>query len=893
MDDQRPPDPNIINKIEGNVSGKIFQGRDVHGNFIQADAVYMGVNGDVSAEAYCQLETRRAEALTRLVNAQRAAAKSFPYVLCVHSVPLTELYCEQVLHPIRYQDELAALNLTEDIAEKLADNYAMSDWMLDWAQRQAFDAGPTRERRRPARLKTMSQISRTDIERGLKDARRRVAAGVAARPTASALIDAWSPRHLIIMGDAGQGKTTLALQLVANLAIYRESQITRLGLRVTAAEMVRQPGSLMTAALRAAEAELSHHLEYSTVEFLEKTLSDVKQLLLVVDGLDELTEPHTREHLLQTLRRYMSEPAEKIKILVLTRRLTPSELDSFHKEHTDVYELSDFQPNQFDLFASRWFNQKGEPSVVGRFLADARAGGLSEVVTRPLFATIAAILFTQNGGNPLPGNQHDLLDRLIVELLTSRSVQAGEQEDALLRKYSVLRSTDFVEPLRKLFQQRAELLEHVAYSQIFHSDVSLLAAANDWISQNIDQGLSRRMPRWQAFLIAFLSDTGIVASDGDDVDFIHRSLAEHLGAQLESRSYSRTFDTSQSHWNHIIENACADDSYSITVVLHYGQNCFNPEKFLSWLQEKAGPRLLLAGRLIAEGFPADDSSRRRFLDHLRELMLTAHPDSRDQRWWTTAARIPGEHLRRFIVETAHSGGTYASCALDALCRIVPQLAVEILSDMAQSPLSTNDQRMTSVARMAELGSPFVAQTSQMLELVLRDPMTKITAALSLLRVCAEFLPRQQHRMEHALYLLLTWRELTPTEHILGARALATFSFDRSRKTAISILCSIAQDVVENGNTRLHACVELLTIDPGQGDLVERVSQEVLDDRSSSLVTVIHAYQLMAQVRPIPKRITRQALHRMADDRDMPAEHRSWARQQLKRFESSDLHHSDD
>lgn len=825
--------------------------------------------------------------LEDLLSAQQAAARSFPYLVTTGPLSLADVYYEQSLYPVRFQDELTAFNVsTEDIDAFRDEDDQEPDDLLRLTQ---LKFGGPAIHRPGLPLSVFRHVSRGGAAEA-RSVRRQLAAKMAGLPTVAELIESGSHRHLLIIGEAGQGKTTMALQIVARLAdtcmANPEKAPSIIGLRVAATELTRQRGPWLTSIARAAELSLGHYLDRPISDDLSGGLPEGYQMVLVIDGFDEVTEPQARRRLLESLRQHMDGPAESIKLIVTTRPLLENELEEFPSSHVDAYQLRDFQPEQIEHFATRWFDLQGRAADARDFLAGARTAALQDIVARPLFATVAAVVFAEGDGRPLPDNRHDLMDRLITEVLTARSEESDRQREALSKRYSIMPRSEFGDLLDQMFSRRLDILEEAADVYVHHGEGPVLAAVNDWIRHNVGDALSRSIPGWPGFLVSLLSDTGIVTPKDGEITFTHRYLAEHLSARKASRRLPETFDPGQPSWRDLVGKASAGSDRSITTLLHYGRRCANPDAFLAWLQSSDDPESLLAGILMAEGFPRDAQSMGRFRSHLMERLLPNRANSTHGLWWTTAARLRDVLIDRLILNTARSGGPHAPLAFSGLSQFSPGLAADVLYERVTSPLSTSRDKVDAVAAMTQLGERCADRTCATLDLVARDDSTRFRSALNLVKLCSSRLPRHHDKVEQALYNMVTWRDLTVEQRVLGARELAECSSEQNRKIAVQMLRVVAEDSAETASIRLHACAALLKISPDHRDITERVQKEVLDDQSISLPTVIQAYQGLAESRPASKTDTIRGLFKVLSSNSENLQYRLWAAYEIAKVDAA-------
>ncbi len=256
-----------------------------------------------------------------------------------------------------------------------------------------------------------------------------------------------SPRCLVLVGDAGSGKTTfvnyVAYGLVEALIggtppplpeALRGLLPVRLILR-RAARWVPENGSRGRADLlwRALSADVTERLGGAAAERLvlalqQRLLTDGGLVLL--DGLDEVPEAARRRHyLLDSIQEFVTLlPTGKTRVLLTARPYAYAD-PRWHLARFQVLALAPFRWEQVEHFVDRW-HQAVRPALGwDRATADARARRLSQALfqrerayladlaARPLLLTLMATLNSSWG--QLPDDRADLYEET-VKLLLSR-----------------------------------------------------------------------------------------------------------------------------------------------------------------------------------------------------------------------------------------------------------------------------------------------------------------------------------------------------------------------------------------------------------------------------------------------------------------------------------------
>ncbi|ACU35434.1 putative signal transduction protein with Nacht domain [Actinosynnema mirum DSM 43827] len=337
---------------------------------------------------------------------------------------------------------------------------------------------------------------------------------LAVRPPAKTVREALDgDRHLLVVGAAGQGKSTLSLRLASDIAACwlhdgQEHPLADpvLPLRVTARELAARRGLPFPEALAEslrAEYDFLLHAPPSA-ELLGRRVAGCPWLLLV-DGLDEVADPADRERLVKSLALCAAE--SPYRVVLTSRPLDGSALAPLHRAGARRYELQPFDEEGLRRFAAKWFAD--DPEVAERFTREIDEANLGELVRVPLLATLAAIVFEQRGWRPLPDSRYEAY----LEFLLSRRTPSAVFE-----------------------QHRTPLLEHLGRVRV-ETDTSLTAAARRWAAGHVPA--ERLAGRWEDALTTFLASSGPLAARNGDLRWLHdgdreahllaaRLLAMHL-----------------------------------------------------------------------------------------------------------------------------------------------------------------------------------------------------------------------------------------------------------------------------------------------------------------------------------------------------------------------------
>ncbi|NEU71569.1 NACHT domain-containing NTPase, partial [Hassallia byssoidea VB512170] len=241
---------------------------------------------------------------------------------------------------------------------------------------------------------------------------------------------------LMVLGKPGAGKTTF-LKHIALQCINGNFEKNRVPLFVTLKSFTKNNNS----------ADLFKYLTQQLIpqfidsQVIEQLLKEGK-LLILFDGLDEVQDPDKQvsEVLESFTRQYYKNK------FVITCRIAAREY--IFENFTDV-EIADFNDEQIETFANKWFTAKNDASKAQGFISQLEINKpIKEIATNPLLLTLLCLVFEQKG--IFPQNRADLYEEGLDILLDKWDTTRGVERDQL--------------PYKNLSRkQRKDLLIQIAY----------------------------------------------------------------------------------------------------------------------------------------------------------------------------------------------------------------------------------------------------------------------------------------------------------------------------------------------------------------------------------------------------------------------------------------------
>ena len=507
---------------------------------------------------------------------------------------------------------------------------------------------------------------------------------------------------LLVTGGPGAGKSTLTLQLAGDLAgawldrdasarlvdDYPGFQIPRplVPLRVSARSLAaRRELGWRKALAAAATAELHLGTEL-TAETISTPVAGASWLI-VVDAIDEIVDLSAYRDLLGMLADCVAGQDQVVphRLLITSRGLADDDVHRLSSAGGAVYMLVPFDEPALRLFAQRWFARDGradDENLTERFLTQVREARLTEVVSIPLLATVAAIVFEHDPEQLLPARRYQLYQKYLEYLFGGRDQAFVEQWPRLERQLTALpRGTMLAEALR---DGRLGLVEQLAVKWV-ESGCPLADQAAIWMKEKASAAgvpLDLKPLNWAETAITVAMTTGLFIRDGDDIFFLHQSFAEHLAARVYAARLPRPITPNEQDWRDWVDRAAIDGMPSLahTVLTHY-THADQGEELIARLQRQSVPSYrLVAGELIAYGAASESDAVALFCAAFREWATWLDSDFSGPVFSRSAAALAG--------------------LLDHAC------AASSLMQVATDEVVSAQRRITAAEILANAGHPY-------------------------------------------------------------------------------------------------------------------------------------------------------------------------------------------
>ncbi|WTW99870.1 caspase family protein [Streptomycetaceae bacterium NBC_01309] len=714
-------------------------------------------------------------------------------------------------------------------------------------------------------------------------------------------------RHLLILGGPGQGKSTLTLQLAATLAAeFRPGDADSVvPLRVTAAKLADLDGPWNARVERALTDELGPFLDGALPPDLLACLPAEHARLLIVDGLDEITNPEQRRAFIAMLGSRLQDQDVPYRLLITSRPLPQDELEFLNQLALGTYTLEPFSREQLEEFAGRWFGDTPNGRRRAQlFLHQIGRAGVRELSRVPLLATIAAIVFREGESGTLPTSRFRLYEQYFAYLGRDQTATHHQQKERILDELRYAHDVH-VQSVSYLFSHLRELVEHLAESVVKVRVVDaeprdLLRTALTWLDGRGCRPTRLQLPQWPTLVATFLGASGLFVLQGDRLRFVHYTFAEHIAADVRARGLPVGFDPEDTAWSTLLDAAQAANMQAWAVVVHHSNMHASGDAILTWLNRGGAQHQALAGTFLANGIEADESHASRFVDHVLHR-LRADLDERERLRITTdiAGLVQHPEMRTAVATYLRDGYRTREMQIQVAGAIgpdLPEMAISVLRKLLTSTESSGTHRAHAARVLVELAPGYADEAATVLRQIIaagRSTMDEREAAATALGVVA---PESADEAADALKRVIRAPEATALLRRQAAAALAALGpghvveassvlaeLAASASTATSVVCWAAESLAEIGAghatvaaaalreaarnddpaDRLQLALSLSKCGPDHVGDARELLRDVVDHPNSSAVTRRSAAEALAALGNARKAI--EALRAMARD----------------------------
>ena len=314
---------------------------------------------------------------------------------------------------------------------------------------------------------------------------------------------------LMVLGKPGAGKSTF-LKYLAMQCIEGNFQADRIPVFITLKDFaeIKETPDLFT--------YISQLIKLSNSDALQKVLEQ-GQLLVLLDGLDEVREEDTQQVLRQIL-----EFSEKFHLnqFVITCRIAAKEYT--FERFTEV-EVADFDQKQIAIFAQNWF-RLSDPVKAERLIQKLRENEpIRELASSPLLLTLLCLVFGESAD--FPANRSELYKEGLDVLLKKWDGKRNIHRDQLYKNLSLKRKEDLLSQIALItFEQK----------DYFFKQKTLEAYISDFIRNipNVDSDPEVLRMDSEAVLKSIEAQHGLFVERAKSIySFSHLTFQEYFAAK--------------------------------------------------------------------------------------------------------------------------------------------------------------------------------------------------------------------------------------------------------------------------------------------------------------------------------------------------------------------------
>jgi hypothetical protein len=351
----------------------------------------------------------------------------------------------------------------------------------------------------------------------------------------------------VLLAGPGHGKSTLLRQHLLSTSRHLltteadpDSSALAVPVLIRAGDLVGAP--LLAPALAHAVTEQYGPFglrEALTEDFFRRPPRLGARWMVMVDGLDEVPDRTARLSLLDRLTREAGQTDTPYRFLVATRPLPGGELDRLPRA-ADHFTLEPFTDDDVRTYAHKRLHALPDADRhVRTFLNGVRRTRLEELARIPLMTAMLCHLYEADTDRPLPDGRAGVF-RSFVELLYEENVHKGVSDlhdraiQTLAGRYQIPADRRTVEKAAERAREHLPvLIDHLAHERISgnRAPATEILTAHPHARRPDEV----KAPLWDALLASLLRSCGLLAGQGGDVEFLHRTLLEYHAARHATR----------------------------------------------------------------------------------------------------------------------------------------------------------------------------------------------------------------------------------------------------------------------------------------------------------------------------------------------------------------------
>ena len=252
-----------------------------------------------------------------------------------------------------------------------------------------------------------------------------------------------SDKHIVLLGQAGAGKTTILKRFSSSVIFDEESYTDNIGfpMLIKLNELNTQNDTSLIKKIYT-ESGLSINSKENDNKFQNEdiieniiiTFLEEYNVLLLLDGFDEIYSSNIRDNLITELHRLFLR-LNYARIIITSR----SSDFPYHLDNSSTFEICPLTEKQISFFAHKWFNN---PKQTECFLKNIKISPYYDTAIRPLNLAHLCAIFERI--NKIPDKPKTVYRKIVNLLLEEWDSQKGIVRTSRYSKFETDRKFEFL-----------------------------------------------------------------------------------------------------------------------------------------------------------------------------------------------------------------------------------------------------------------------------------------------------------------------------------------------------------------------------------------------------------------------------------------------------------------
>lgn len=378
----------------------------------------------------------------------------------------------------------------------------------------------------------------------------------------------------MLTAGPGGGKTSLLRTIQARSAAQWLAGIETQPLALTVNAAALTPPRPLGAALASAANETLSLLGLGRTlgeEFFRTAPRPGTTWLVLIDGMDEITDPELRREVLEWIVQCADRSPAVHSFVVAGRPISDAERKLLGA--VPEYRLDQFSTEDLHSAVQGWFRQLGIPrpdTSTDAFIAALSSAGMSKLARTPLMTSLLCQVYSMNPDGVIPDSRIALYSSF-ADLLHERMHNRGPsgfrtQSEHLTQRFGpavAKHAESLLSELLDLIGQMAAADEsrpvdpliyiHPAKPEYLpdHSIEAWITLISRSPAGERPPGITRKV--WTDFIVSALTRCGLLVREGDRLEFAHKTVQEYCAARWAMRTphaYEQELDRTLQRWIH-------------------------------------------------------------------------------------------------------------------------------------------------------------------------------------------------------------------------------------------------------------------------------------------------------------------------------------------------------